>query len=290
LVKDINPSGASNPNSFLVVGDTLYFFADDGTHGVELWMSDGSTTGTQLVANIGNVSSYRPEYARYLSPCGDRVCFTGVESVHGTELWETNCKPGAPCPICADPADCPGGCPDVGICLLRDIYPGPEICVPPHKFFGVLKGVLYFEPYGGSYDLWVSDGTRAGTRPYKEIDPTPFGQLYGAFVVQGDKAFFTVGDRDLWMTDGMHAAAVWTGAARIVEMVVYHDRLYLSAVTAGSPTGAMELYVASGTPGEVYPACPDRTLCLNPTNMTVVNDRLWLTVDSPVGHEPMVFP
>ena len=37
LVKDINPDGSSGPLSLTDVGGTVFFFADDGIHGRELW-------------------------------------------------------------------------------------------------------------------------------------------------------------------------------------------------------------------------------------------------------------
>jgi len=39
MVKDINSgSGSSSPLYFTAIGNTLFFRADDGTNGDELWM------------------------------------------------------------------------------------------------------------------------------------------------------------------------------------------------------------------------------------------------------------
>jgi ELWxxDGT repeat protein len=37
------------------VGSTLYFPADDGTHGSELWKSNGTTGGTKRVKDVNLV-------------------------------------------------------------------------------------------------------------------------------------------------------------------------------------------------------------------------------------------
>jgi ELWxxDGT repeat protein len=49
VVKDINPGGSSEPTAVTAVDGTLFFSADDGTHGDELWQSDGTPAGTTLV-------------------------------------------------------------------------------------------------------------------------------------------------------------------------------------------------------------------------------------------------
>ena len=63
MVKDIAagkyPSGggprSSNPFDLTAVNGTLFFSADDGVHGRELWKSNGTVAGTVLVKDIAQV-------------------------------------------------------------------------------------------------------------------------------------------------------------------------------------------------------------------------------------------
>jgi ELWxxDGT repeat protein len=43
---------SSYPRSLTAVGGTLFFAANDGATGFELWTSDGTAAGTALVADI----------------------------------------------------------------------------------------------------------------------------------------------------------------------------------------------------------------------------------------------
>nr|WP_321236494.1 ELWxxDGT repeat protein [uncultured Psychroserpens sp.] len=58
LLKNINPTIAftnaanSNPNNFTVFNNMLYFTANDAINGDELWMTDGTTAGTQMVLDL----------------------------------------------------------------------------------------------------------------------------------------------------------------------------------------------------------------------------------------------
>ena len=58
---DLNTSG-SKPEEMNVFRDRVFFRADDGMHGEEVWMTDGSTVGTHIYRdlNLGSGSS-RPD-------------------------------------------------------------------------------------------------------------------------------------------------------------------------------------------------------------------------------------
>ena len=68
LVKDIRPGSnpynsfpyGSYPGNLTTVNGTLFFTANDGENGNELWKSDGTEAGTSLVKDIrpGSYSSY----------------------------------------------------------------------------------------------------------------------------------------------------------------------------------------------------------------------------------------
>jgi ELWxxDGT repeat protein len=59
-VADIAPGAkSSTPTDLTSLGGVAFFTADDGTAGVELWVSDGTGPGTRLVKDIapGSVGS-----------------------------------------------------------------------------------------------------------------------------------------------------------------------------------------------------------------------------------------
>ena len=53
MVEDIDVGfGNSQPNFLTNANGTIYFTADDGAHGPELWKSDGTVSGTVMVKDI----------------------------------------------------------------------------------------------------------------------------------------------------------------------------------------------------------------------------------------------
>ena len=60
MVKDINPGSGSSIYPYVYfqnLNGTLFFSATDGTHGYELWESNGTAAGTVMVTDIDSGSS-----------------------------------------------------------------------------------------------------------------------------------------------------------------------------------------------------------------------------------------
>ncbi|MCH8272832.1 MAG: T9SS type A sorting domain-containing protein [Candidatus Marinimicrobia bacterium] len=88
MVKDIFPgSDSSFPFSLTNVNGTLFFRANDGTNGGELWKSDGTASGTVMVKDIipGEGGSFPSD----LTNVNGTLFFKANDGTNGEELWKT---------------------------------------------------------------------------------------------------------------------------------------------------------------------------------------------------------
>ena len=210
LVKDINTApGNSNPNDttgavnrsaevekLFVVGKTLYFRANDGIRGVELWKSDGTRAGTTLVKDI-NTAAPAPtttackrqkscagsSWADDMTLVGKTLFFTANHGKHGVELWKSDGTRS-------------------GTKLVKDINPGPAGSDPDQlTAFG---GVLLFRADDGVHgsEMWGSDGTRAGTTLLRDLEPGAVGSEPGELTTSGKFLYFAASNpsagEELW--------------------------------------------------------------------------------------------
>ena len=89
LVEDINPgSNSAAPRYLTSIDGTLFFSANDGTHGSELWKSDGTAAGTELVADI-HLGRYA-SYPKSLTNVNGTLFFIANDGTHGRELWKSD--------------------------------------------------------------------------------------------------------------------------------------------------------------------------------------------------------
>jgi ELWxxDGT repeat protein len=82
------PKGWSHPDTVTVMGKQVFFAADDGKHGVELWKSDGTRSGTKLVKDIntGQADSDPDQLTAYRGV----LLFRADDGVHGSEMWRSD--------------------------------------------------------------------------------------------------------------------------------------------------------------------------------------------------------
>jgi ELWxxDGT repeat protein len=172
LVSDVRPGPAgSSPNDFTAVGEQVFFTANNGDQGREIWVSDGSSAS--LVADVqpGRNGS-GPDF---LTSHNGMVYFVANGGTVGRELWKTDGT-------------------SEGTTLVSDIRTGTDssnirhlTSAGDHVFFVANGGV-------GGRTLWVSDGTEAGTAPLPA--PEPF-----ALTEAGGQLFF-ISNGSLWVSDG----------------------------------------------------------------------------------------
>ncbi|MBI4511280.1 MAG: hypothetical protein HY698_16725 [Deltaproteobacteria bacterium] len=92
LVKDIQPGLPSAfsyyaPRPFVAWDGTLYFAADDGEHGSELWRSDGTAEGTQLVRDLAKgPTGSNPDWLTV----ADGALYFVADGGSGVELWRSD--------------------------------------------------------------------------------------------------------------------------------------------------------------------------------------------------------
>ena len=89
MLKDIRPGASSSyPENLTDVNGTLFFQANDGTTGVELWKSDGTSAGTVLVKDIyPGTGGSNPSYLTYIN---GTLFFNAADSTYGYELWKSD--------------------------------------------------------------------------------------------------------------------------------------------------------------------------------------------------------
>src|SRR5436190_23686665 len=143
LLQNVTPDFSSPA----VIGDTVFFEANDGTDGFELWRSDGTVTGTFMVADIhpGTVGSN----PYYLVNINGTLFFEANDGSHGSELWESNGT-------------------TAGTFMVADIYPGTFGSSPDN--LTNVNGTLFFAATDSTHgrELWRSDA--AGTVMVTDIN------------------------------------------------------------------------------------------------------------------------
>lgn len=265
MVKDIRPGAADGVEPFFelaahVHNGILYFRADDGVTGTELWRTNGTSAGTFLVKDIsvggsdGNPGQF--------TTAGNRMYFVSNNSLYktngttngttwlksfnvvtnlygfngdlyfsaddnnqGQELWKSTGTTN-------------------GTNLLKDLNGVPGTSLPCN--FNATNNTLFFMSTGsgGGYELWKTNGTAAGTVLVKDINPTGSGVA----VTYADIETYTIGNEiyfrgndgvngwQLWKSDGTSAGTIMLsnisgGLYFYEELAFANNKFYFGAFT-----------------------------------------------------------
>jgi ELWxxDGT repeat protein len=268
---------SSNPRSFVSLGDRVFFSAESSRGSTVLWESDGSGTGTTQtsIQKIGKqifqagdrlvwvkwengrfflmayekrarkpriLFSTKFQLSAKLFPFGNKLLFHLTDPVKGTRLWITDGKASG----------------------TRVFSPGPGLAndrLSEPLPFG--KKVVFAGPYRTSpptkaLPIWITDGTRGGTKLLVSIPlPLPlFSAKLHSPVRIGKEFFFlstlnlaTFPQTVLWKTDGTAGGTIplanfpYFVPSSLSEV---HGKLVFAAI---DPNHGMELWVSNGQPG-----------------------------------------
>ncbi|MBD2523587.1 pre-peptidase C-terminal domain-containing protein [Nostoc sp. FACHB-133] len=223
-------SGSSDPSNLTALGSTLYFTANDGTSGVQLWRNNGTTntrvtninpsgfnpanltvfngklyftandgtTGTELWVydgtNVQRISDINPNAASSsptnLTVVGSNLFFTADNASSGRELWAYNGST---------------------FTLVKDIFAGARSSEPAN--LTNVNGQLYFTAYNPTYgnELWTSDGTTGGTQVI-DVRTGGLSSSPASLTAVGSTLYFTA-------SDGTNGSEVWKYQAGVASLV-----------------------------------------------------------------------
>lgn len=286
-------------NPVVYYNGKIYFGAEDTAHGVELWCTDGTRAGTQLFMDI--IPGKQGSAPCYMTVAFGKLIFAAYSPATGQELWSSDgttagtkmiadLYPGTdngvgniaiPARLFNNALYFPGKSSKAignevyatngdSIWLVKNIHTRSEAASDP-SYFTIAGNKLFFSAYDIAHgrELWVSDGTTAGTKLVKDIEPGHNGTvslLHGE--INGNllfEAITTAGGRELWVSDGTAAGTVMiadiytgTGNGKIPTRAelntlsgfngcnFMHDGKFYFA-GASDTGGGVQLFVTNGT-------------------------------------------
>jgi ELWxxDGT repeat protein len=235
LVKEIKsgPEG-SNPKTWAVLNGKVYFMADNGSNGFELWSTDGSSAGTYFVKDIlkGNADGFKANKSNLFEANGKLhlLASSTLPSLGAENLYATQGTGATTSFLFNFESEVifRGSIGDkVILQSMGDIYlfdPQSEDItfvkqmIDPalgysygYESYPSINGKIAFalRTYGGptaeGNELWVSDGTEEGTTLLKDINPGTRDGVVETGIVLNNKLLFSGDDGvdgvELWITD-----------------------------------------------------------------------------------------
>ena len=258
LLADINPGSSNGADSFsslytyAIMDGNLYFRAWNDVNGSELYVTDGTPTGTGMLVNIApddvEKLSSDPSYFQVI---GDKFFFTADNGTTGDELWISDGT-------------------KEGTSFVKEIVnytssTGYNYGIDG-PFYPLGDKIIWSEDNWNTstadsdgVELWISDGTEEGTHMIKDVNPgTGDGVMsWGGIILYEDKYYFQgdngVNGTELWVTDGTSegttmvkdiAQGTGSSSPSLLDVEIYEGKMYFYA---DDGVNGNELWVSNGT-------------------------------------------
>lgn len=258
LLRDINnglSTTSSNPNYLVTLNGVVYFRANDGVSGDELWKSDGTSAGTVQVKDINpGDNSGNPTN---LTVVGSYIYFAANDGVNGSELWRTDGTA-------------------AGTIMVMDINPGISSS-GPSNFTPIGTALVYFTASDGTNgnEPWKSDVATKATSMLLDIQSGSATSSSSRFVYSGTgtTAYFMATDgagSELWTTNGTSTVRLsninTSGNSNPNYLTMMNGFVYFAADDGGVANG-IELYKSNGAAPTLVSQINAGTASSNPFNL-----------------------
>ena len=283
-------SNSSYPANFIEYNGKIYFKADDGTKGYEMWEYDpdvaASSTNPKRISHLrsgsGNGMGWTEEWVIYKN----KLIFVGNDGTYGDEIYSFD---------------------GTNFTRLADIYSGSSGSSP--NSFTIYNDKLYFGAYSSTYgrELWVYDGTSVSL--VKDLaSGSQSGWGWGTMAVYNNKIYFngysTSTGYELYSYDGTDMALVkdinsgsytsgsnsYPNSSYPEAFIVYDNKLFFKA---DDTTIGAELFSYDGTnvtstdifPGSYTSGSTSYKNASYPYFFTVFKDTLYFRARTSLGYE-----
>lgn len=271
MVRDINPGEAgSYPYSLVEAGGKVFFVADDGSYGTELWASDGTSSGTQRLTDIAP-SAAGASIANLTNAQGT-LYFVARADARVLQLWRSDGT-------------------RAGTRRVKSFDPGSDmvymhelIAVGPTVYFTMMRAEATTLAKHSS--LWRSDGTEQGTTVVADIEAEKLTDVQGTlFFVTATSASGV----ELWKIGGTPAGVEMVAdispgpTGSYPQLLTNVNGTLFFVADDGSFEDGRELWKSDGTARgtvrvkDIYPGDASS----NPTFLTAVDGSLFFTAFSP---------
>ena len=238
-------------SSFHAFNNQLFFMANDGVHGSAIWVTDGVNTSFFKVIQT-DTSFVNPILLSDAINLPGKFIFSSSNLKDRFELWQSDGTP-------------------AGTTLFKSFPANTNVHVPLiylNYSFNLATQTISYPLFNGNFffsandangnELWISDGTIAGTRMVKDINPGPAdGIVAPSYLYTTSGMYFAATDgthgNELWKTDGTDGGTSMvadifpgTGNSNPELSIICNNKIIFSATDGVPDALTNDLWVVGG--------------------------------------------